>query len=253
MKLLQRGSRGAPVEQWQHFLRGQGYGLVADGDFGPKTHEATLRFQAKHRLRMDGIVGGRTVAAALKLGYGLVEIPGDSWPAPPTNLRPLKGNAERRRLYGAFDYEPAPTDKNPEKIKILGNWVRTHIVTVEVPQLARIRRRPQVRIHEAIAHSFVELWQAWDDAGLCDRILTWNGSFVPRFVRGSTQTLSNHAWGTAFDLNARWNKLGAVPALRGEHGSVRELVKIAGAHGYYWGGHYRRRLDGMHFEIGVKT
>jgi hypothetical protein len=29
---------------------------------------------------------------------------------------------------------------------------------------------------------------------------------------------------------------------------VRELVPIANKHGFYWGGHYSKRADGMHFE-----
>jgi hypothetical protein len=40
-----------------------------------------------------------------------------------------------------------------------------------------------------------------------------------------------------------------VPALLGHDGTVRELVSIANAHGFYWGGHFRNRPDGMHFEI----
>jgi hypothetical protein len=67
-------------------------------------------------------------------------------------------------------------------------------------------------------------------------------------VRGSNTTLSNHAWGTGFDINAKWNPLGAVPALRGDTGSVRELVPIAHDHGFFWGGHFSRS-DGMHFEV----
>ena len=67
-------------------------------------------------------------------------------------------------------------------------------------------------------------------------------------MRGSRTTLSNYAWGTAFDINVPWNARGTVPALCGEKGSVRELVAIANEHGFYWGGHFSRR-DGMHFEV----
>ncbi|NRA35694.1 MAG: M15 family metallopeptidase, partial [Polyangiaceae bacterium] len=31
-------------------------------------------------------------------------------------------------------------------------------------------------------------------------------------------------------------------------GSVRELVTIAEEHGFYWGGFFSTRPDGMHFE-----
>jgi hypothetical protein len=67
-------------------------------------------------------------------------------------------------------------------------------------------------------------------------------------VRGSKTVLSNHAFGTAFDINVNWNRLGTIPALVGQKGSVRELVQIANNNGFYWGGHFTRK-DGMHFEI----
>jgi hypothetical protein len=37
--------------------------------------------------------------------------------------------------------------------------------------------------------------------------------------------------------------------LKAEKGSVRELVPIASEQGWYWGGHYQSRKDGMHFEL----
>jgi hypothetical protein len=54
-----------------------------------------------------------------------------------------------------------------------------------------------------------------------------------------------------FDINATFNPLGAQPALVGQHGSVRELVSIANEHGFFWGGHFDKRRDGMHFEVAV--
>lgn len=41
---------------------------------------------------------------------------------------------------------------------------------------------------------------------------------------------------------------GSRAALVGKRGSVRELVKIAATHGFYSGGFFRSRPDGMHFE-----
>ena len=40
-----------------------------------------------------------------------------------------------------------------------------------------------------------------------------------------------------------------LPAPAGAEGSVRELVDIANAHGFFWGGHFKGRPDGMHFEV----
>ena len=86
---------------------------------------------------------------------------------------------------------------------------------------------------------------------MLDRVLTWDGSFAPRFVRGSRTVLSNHAFGTAFDINAALNPRGTRPLLVGKKGSVRELVTIANDHGFYWGGHFVAKPDGMHFEIAI--
>ena len=61
--------------------------------------------------------------------------------------------------------------------------------------------------------------------------------------------MSNHAFGSAFDINAEQNTLGTRPPLVGQHGSVRQLVPIANKWGFYWGGHFGGRQDGMHFEI----
>jgi hypothetical protein len=50
-------------------------------------------------------------------------------------------------------------------------------------------------------------------------------------------------------LQYRWNRLGAIPALDGQEGSVRELAGLANEYGFYRGGHYRKRPDGMHVEV----
>lgn len=92
------------------------------------------------------------------------------------------------------------------------------------------------------------MWAEWEKEGLLDRVLSYGGTFVPRFIRGSKTQLSNHTFGSAFDINVPQNMLATMPALVGKKGSVRELVPIANKHGFYWGGHFTR-LDGMHFEV----
>jgi hypothetical protein len=67
------------------------------------------------------------------------------------------------------------------------------------------------------------------------------GGFEPRFVRGSTTTLSNHSFGSAFDINVAFNERGHRPALVGEKGSVRELVPITHKWSFWWGGHFISR------------
>lgn len=249
IKLLRRGSRGALVRTWQTFLGGQGiYRGSVDGDFGPLTDSATRVFQGTHELLVDGRVGNDTWGRAMLLGLQLVE---PAKPLPKPSLSPL-GWWGRRRLFGAFAYEPAPTTANPEGIRITDGWAHRNITTVLVPQLSRVQHAPRgnfVQFNKSAQPQLRRLFEAWERAGLLDRVLTWGGSFNPRFIRGSRKTLSNHAWGTAFDINVQWNPYGARPASRGERGSVIDLVPLAEEHGFYWGGHFKTRPDGMHFEV----
>ena len=175
-------------------------------------------------------------------------------------LRPLGSNAKRAEVFGSFRWSPAPTRNNREGIRILGDWAQQNLVRIRVPQLAAVpgivhrRRRVgqgprdgMVLCHRLIATQLARLWAAWESAGLLDRVLVWGGLWVPRCIRGSKTVLSNHAFGTAFDINPPWNGMGREPAPSGARGSVRELVPLAEEHGFFWGGHFKRR-DGMHFE-----
>lgn len=248
LRLLRIGTVGDDVGRWQTFLRGQGYPVRVDEDFGPQTERYTKRYQAKKRLKSDGIVGARTVAKALLDGAAGVIEPAEAPPPAREGLRPLGPNS-REALFGGFEYRPQPTERNPEHIVLLGRWRQENIVTVKLPQLRDVQAPSRtVRIHRKVAESFLQLWSRWESAGVLKAVRTWNGSFVPRFVRGSHTRLSNHSWGTAFDLNARWNRLGQVPAATGAEGSVLELVPIANELGWFWGGHFQGRTDGMHFE-----
>jgi len=56
------GDRGAAVSRLQKALRGLGHPLVADGDFGPATRAALIRFQSAEALTPDGIAGPATWA-----------------------------------------------------------------------------------------------------------------------------------------------------------------------------------------------
>ena len=70
MKVLKKGSRGNEVKKWQKFLIEQEFKPgVVDGDFGLKTHKATVAFQKKHGLEPDGIVGKKTTGFAKTQGF----------------------------------------------------------------------------------------------------------------------------------------------------------------------------------------
>ncbi|MBO0949468.1 M15 family metallopeptidase [Fibrella forsythiae] len=255
MRVLRETLQGADVKQWQLFLRGQGFQPgVADGKFGPLTHRATIAFQTREKLTADGIVGNATLAKAMLLGFSILSDTdpaqsGPNWPPRP-NFPSLTASA-RRTLFGAFQFKSDPKPGNPEHIRILGNWQQQNIVDVQIPQLVGVSGAPAngtIPFNRLAVPQLVAMWTAWEDAGLLPLVLSYAGSFEPRFQRGTT-VLSNHAFGAAFDINAPQNAMGTTPALVGERGCVRELVPIANAHGFFWGGHFKTRLDGMHFEL----
>ena len=259
MRVLKRGLSGDDVERWQQFLVGQGQQLEVDSGFGEDTYEATKMFQTENHLEPDGKVGHNTLGRAMLLGFDPLEEPdntsesGPNWPPRPS-FNALVSTSQRQQIFGAFQFTAAPLPNNRENIRILGGWEQQNIVRVTIPQLVGVQGASHdggVRFHRSTANQLRALWQSWADANLIDRVLTWEGSFVPRFVRGSSTMLSNHAFGTAFDINAAWNARGAQPALKGKKGCVRELVALAHEHGFYWGGHFGNKLDGMHFEVAV--
>jgi hypothetical protein len=73
--------------------------------------------------------------------------------------------------------------------------------------------------------------------------------YAERPIRGSKTTLSNHASGTAIDLNSARHPLGAVNTFtNAQESAIRKQLKVyEGA--IRWGGDYRGRKDEMHFEI----
>ena len=253
MKLLKIGSTGNDVRKWQTFLTGQQlYSGQVNGIFDEQTKEASQAFQSLHGLEPDGKVGDKSFGAAMMLGFGVITNDDDgkdssNWPAKP-KFSPLTSNAERGNVFGKFAFKSEPLPNNPENIRVTDNWVRDNIVMAKVTQLIAIKGSDKVAFHKKGKAQLEKMWSDWEKAGLLHLVLTWSGSYNPRFIRGSRTVLSNHAFGTAFDINVEWNKLGAVPALAGRKGSVRELVKIANDNGFYWGGHFTR-LDGMHFEV----
>lgn len=91
---------------------------------------------------------------------------------------------------------------------------------------------------------------AWIDANIVaidtGELDDWG--YAERPIRGSSTTLSNHASGTAIDLDALRHPLGN----RGTWGAVAARIRahVATYDGVIrWGEDYSQRPDGMHFEI----
>lgn len=60
LPVLQNGSSGSAVRTLQYMLRSSGYGVTADGAFGPATESAVRSYQSAHGLSVDGVVGDAT-------------------------------------------------------------------------------------------------------------------------------------------------------------------------------------------------
>lgn len=252
MRALKIGSVGEYVLKWQNFLRGQGYMIDVTGYFDDETNAATMAFQARHKLYVDGIVGNNTYGKAAQIGFQLIESDddiNDEFPARP-DFAPIIGNEQRQELFGLLECSPAPTSKNKEAIRILNDFEKKNII--KVPINTSNQKIPQfIAFHAMAAQQLLGLFRELEDNGLSEKIITFDGAYNPRYIRGKAaeRILSNHAFGTAFDINAKWNMLGSNPATADQIGCVYEIVPVANKWGFYWGGHFKTRLDGMHFEV----
>ena len=70
-----------------------------------------------------------------------------------------------------------------------------------------------------------------------------------RLVRGSEVIISNHASGTAVDLNSKDHPLGKSGTFPAE--KVPILRELCAKYSILWGGDFRHRSDEMHFEISI--
>lgn len=77
---------------------------------------------------------------------------------------------------------------------------------------------------------------------LIEQVKTWDGCFNIRPIRGG-RSWSLHSWAIAVDINAFENGLGQTPKMS------KELVKCFTDAGFDWGGYWKNRPDGMHFQL----
>jgi hypothetical protein len=279
---LSRGGANVPaeVQRWQYFLRRQGLTQVGsiDADFGLNTEKATRFFQVSHGISATGKVNAATLAKAESLGYTIVpddyytKRAGPSFPAKPTGLS-SPSNATRNADFTCFTFLQRPLHLRADEEAIVqkgscdgtvSDWVAEHIINIDAPQLRFARGFPgKVRCHKLAAPVLTALFEQWERDDLLHLIISYEGCFVPRYKRnqapGGTAghgpkkssnvgELSNHSFGSAFDINFVDNQLGRVPAFCGRRGSTRELVASATSLGVFWGGLFGTQ-DGMHFEI----
>jgi len=247
---MKRRQQGSEIINWQLFLKKQGfYNGKIDGDFWNLTHTATVLFQRKYNLFPDGWAGIETIAKAKALGFMENKNSEDNYFPEKPSFNHLT-HKQREDVFGKIEYKPAPTKANKEKIIITNSFEKDNIVMVKIPQLSKATngKYTRMRWHKLGKYQLLKFWEEIEKEGLLHLVESYAGAYYPRFIRGSILSLSNHSYGTAFDINAEYNGLGESPAKVGEKGSLLKLVAIANKWGFYWGGHFARK-DGMHFEI----
>jgi peptidoglycan hydrolase-like protein with peptidoglycan-binding domain len=245
MKTLKIGSRGPLVSSLQLWLNRFGPCLV-DGDFGKKTHAIVCIAQRRMGLMEDGKVGPASYTSFMSHGW---LPPGFEQPASKESPYPNKPDykpltmAQKIEKFG----NPGTPYKNPNSggpIKVSPKFrSRIRSWPIGIPGRGNLR----VDVLDVVDLQWAAFFRDLQKEGLQYKILSYAGSWVPRYVRGSTTTYSSHAFGTALDFNAPQNWLGAQPAKKGEVGSLIEIIPIAERYKIYWGGWFSR-VDGMHFE-----
>lgn len=135
----------------------------------------------------------------------------------------------------ATSYNGWPASKDVEAIgiksyAIKGSHVKLRCAYFAAPLLV------------AFAEQFNELIEPIDGGALDD----WG--YCYRDVRGVPGKLSNHASGSAIDLNATRHKLGQAGTFPPE--KVPMILALAKKYRLNWGGTWTRK-DEMHFEVAV--
>lgn len=124
--------------------------------------------------------------------------------------------------------------KDPNEIKIKSFPIAGTNIKVRCQETAGI-------ILAAFAAEFHQKVEPIDEGVLDD----WGYAYRP--VRGQTTGLSNHASGTAIDLNATQHPLGKEGTFTiQQRVMLQQLIK---KYGLRWGGMYVNRKDEMHVEI----
>lgn len=181
----------------------------------------------------------------------------------PGNVLPLT-SAQREARFGHFDFSPDPQPGNPEHVRLEHGWAEQNVVGFPIPQLLLNGRPRMVWMNHLAKEPMLALFAEWERLGLMPLVLTFDGGWVPRFKRQpgtyeqrvgacrhlGAASLSNHCWGTALDVCAKWNPLGSPGAPAGAMGSTVELRDAARRLGWFAGADFRSRPDAMHFELG---
>jgi hypothetical protein len=185
MNALQKGDVGEEVKQWQLFLQSAGYKIpAADGAFGPQTERETLKFQIKHGLKPDGVVGEKTWSFVTKVSSN----------TPLSHRWPKQDYTSMVNFYG-------PVGEN--------------ITQLELPYAFRLAWDTGVKVkkiscNEKCASSFYKIFEKTKETYGKDlsklKLDLFGGCLNVRRMRGGS-SWSIHSWGAAIDIDPDNNQL----------------------------------------------
>lgn len=100
----------------------------------------------------------------------------------------------------------------------------------------------QFRHHVALLKPLHDVFLCLGARNLLQAVYSFDGCFNIRNIAGSNQR-SLHSWGLAIDINAADNA-------RGTKGLMSDkVIAVFETFGFFWGGHFYRIPDPMHFQF----
>lgn len=97
--------------------------------------------------------------------------------------------------------------------------------------------------HRLIVENFIQAFTAIKELGLTDECKNYGGIFAQRSIRGQSAHPSTHSWGIAIDLEPQRYPLGSLKRF------PEPIIKAFADAGFFYGGDFRARKDGMHFQF----
>ncbi len=130
-------------------------------------------------------------------------------------------------------------------------WEIQHIVRIVLPAplMYHVGDREYVQVtritvHRLLADKLRAVLRKIYDQGLWSEIDPYGGGFVFRKIRGSSDKVSLHSFGIAWDFRPDQNRQGTKGTM---HPRVVEIFETAG---FMWGGRFKGdRIDPMHVQF----
>lgn len=145
-------------------------------------------------------------------------------------------------------YGPVSTSTEGGLIwKAAPDWIKP----LPVPEKIVLRNFLGKQVHRIFCNTDIhkplaKVFQTLILTGANSELISFDGCFNVRWVRGVPGVPSFHCWGVAIDFNAKENPLGS----KGKW-SEEFLLAFESA-GFQWGGNFKSRPDPMHWQWVLK-